>query len=113
VPDEVDVVELGADRLGRPGSAAGSTDQVEAGVDASDVVVQVFPGERAGADVFEVEFGGCCPSGGHAKPFDERVVVHDLFPSVRAPRWRRWMATGTGALWGLDDPNNLQLDSLG
>jgi hypothetical protein len=64
VPDEVDVVEVLGDRLGRPGPTARSTDQLETGVDASDVVMQVIPGERVGADVVITEFPGPGPPGG-------------------------------------------------
>jgi hypothetical protein len=67
VPDEVDVVEVLGYRLGRPAPAARSTDQLEAGVDASDVVAQVVPGERAGADVVVGEFRGRCPPGGQVE----------------------------------------------
>jgi len=62
VPDEVDVVEVLGDQLGRPAPAARPADQLEAGVDASDVIVQVVAGERADADVVVGEFREALPT---------------------------------------------------
>jgi hypothetical protein len=46
VPDEVDVVEILGDGLGRPAPAASAVDQLDADVDATDVVGQVGPRDR-------------------------------------------------------------------
>ena len=51
VPDQVDEVEVGGDRLLRPPAAAGAPDQVEAGVDPAHVVVEVRTAEHRRHDV--------------------------------------------------------------
>jgi len=43
VPDEVDIVEVLADRFRGLDPTAGSTDRVETGVDASYVLAQLVP----------------------------------------------------------------------
>jgi hypothetical protein len=89
VPDEVDVVEVPGYRLGRPGPAARPADQLEAGVDALDVVAQAVSGERAGADVVVGEFRGRCPPAGQVEAFDEPLIVHDLLRCVSLPGFDR------------------------
>jgi hypothetical protein len=66
-----------------------STDQLEAGVDALDVVAQVVLGERACGDVVVGEFRGRCPPGGQVEASDEPLVVHDVLRCVSLPGFDR------------------------
>ena len=75
VPDEVDVVVLLADGPGRPGAPAGPPDEVQAGVDAVHVVVQVGAADRPGADVLVGELGGRAVARGEHEPLDQAGVV--------------------------------------
>jgi len=70
VPDLIDVVEVDADRLGRPAAAAGPPDELDAGVDALHVVVVVGAADRPGADVVVLQLGGRHPSRGQVEPLD-------------------------------------------
>jgi len=76
VPDQMDVVEVGADRLCRR-HRPGPPDELDAGVDALNIVVQVGAADRPGADVVVFQLGGWHPPGRQVEALDQAVVVHD------------------------------------
>ena len=78
MPDLIDEVELGADRLGRPATAPGPLDEPDAGVDALHIVVVVGAADRPGADVVVFQLGGWHPPRGQVEALDQAVIVHDV-----------------------------------
>ena len=92
VPDQVGVVVVGVDRAGRPPAAAGAGDQVDAGVDAADVVVEVYPAQHRRPDVLVRQVAGRHEPGRQGEALDQAREVHrcaaDRVPSPGAPRGR-------------------------
>jgi hypothetical protein len=71
VPDLIDVVEVLADRLRRPAGTPGPPDELDAGVDALNVIVIMGTGDRGGADVVIFKLGGCLPAAGQVEALNK------------------------------------------
>jgi hypothetical protein len=67
VPDLIDVVEVDADRLGRPAAAAGPPDKLDAGIDALHIVVVVGAADRPGTDVVVFQLRGGIRTAGRSR----------------------------------------------
>src|SRR6266571_5735953 len=58
VPDQVYVVVAGCHRPGGPRAAAGASDDLDAGIDPADVLVEICAADRMRADVVVAQLGG-------------------------------------------------------
>src|SRR5262245_26973044 len=99
MPDEVDVVELFRDGLGRPTAAACAANDVEARIDACDVVAEMLAPKHACYDVFKLQSHRRGEARRQDDAFREPVVIHGCGASARyelsGSHWGRSSAFAT------------------